>query len=204
MPEDKFKRRLRMTKRRVADRLAKQNYQVSTFDSGPFDVMADRGRRSRRITLVFGPVRKQHIEQIENALAPDRCRKEIWSISHNGRRFSEVHITKHVPHKLSENFTDTRGPDKSYVYFIHNINQGLVKIGKTNDAPRRFKEISNYSFDPLSVLLEIETDDACALERALHRKFSRWRIKGEWFKYSDAIKEYIQEHVPKKPVKADR
>ena len=53
MSEDKFKRRLRNTRRRITTTLEAQGYRVSTFDGGPFDLEACRGRRAKKIRICF-------------------------------------------------------------------------------------------------------------------------------------------------------
>jgi|SRR5690606_30716749 len=74
------------------------------------------------------------------------------------------------------------------VYFIKN-SIGRIKIGYTSDFKRRFRELSLASGDDLIVLYKHypQRTTAVALEGALHRHFSKQRLKGEWFDLSESI-----------------
>ena len=85
MPEDKFKRRLRETKRRIITTLTAQGYKVSTFDSGPFDLCAGKGRQERRIRICFAYTTADDINAVRLAPLPRHSHREIWQISENGR-----------------------------------------------------------------------------------------------------------------------
>lgn len=81
-----------------------------------------------------------------------------------------------------------------WVYFITD-DRGHVKIGKTNDVRCRLSELQTGNPYKLRVLLTIPTateSQAFALETALHRKFAKDRMEGEWF--SDThIQELLKE-----------
>jgi len=72
-------------------------------------------------------------------------------------------------------------------YLIHNKTTGLVKIGKAIDVQARIKELEYACGTGLAILIIIDKD----IERQLHLKFQQHRVKGEWFKFSDSIKEYL-------------
>ena len=85
MGEDKFKRRLRETRRRITTTLAAQGYRVSTFDSGPFDLCAGKGRKEKRIRICFAYTTSDDINAVRLAPLPRHTSREIWQISENGR-----------------------------------------------------------------------------------------------------------------------
>lgn len=73
----------------------------------------------------------------------------------------------------------SRQADKSgYVYFI--LNDGLVKIGRTNSWKRRIKQFKT-TMPNMTVLEVIPTRDMFALEKHYHSRYSAYRQKGEWF-----------------------
>lgn len=68
---------------------------------------------------------------------------------------------------------------KGYVYFIYHA--GLVKIGRTKDWQRRFRQFKTTI--PFAQVLRVEpTQDMIALEKYYHTLYKRYRVKGEWFK----------------------
>lgn len=81
----------------------------------------------------------------------------------------------------------------SFVYFIK-INN-YVKIGYTCGIPCRLNDINTCNPYKPKLLYSVRfetTEEAKTHERELHDKFSAFRHKGEWFKYSNEIKEYIK------------
>jgi len=76
------------------------------------------------------------------------------------------------------------------IYFIQEGNYGNVKIGHTDrDVYERIKEFETGNSSELKLIIQIYGDKN--LEKELHYKFEKYRVKGEWFEYSSEIKEYI-------------
>ncbi len=76
------------------------------------------------------------------------------------------------------------------VYFVSQGNK--VKIGFTNNIKQRMKNIKTSS--PLSLKLLGTIDGDRNVEKELHLKFHQYRLSGEWFLWSDEIKDYINQH----------
>lgn len=91
-----YKRRLRARKRKITTTLEAQGYRVRTFDTGPFHLMACRGRAARAIRICFGYTETDDILSISREPMPDRCLREIWQISDDGRNIVVAKIAKHV------------------------------------------------------------------------------------------------------------
>lgn len=93
--------------------------------------------------------------------------------------------------KLEQNYEKRYSKD-GIVYFVFAKELNRVKIGFTG-----FKTVENR-------LCGLQTSSPCKLEligyinsnqdfeKELHNRFDKYRIIGEWFKYSKEIKEYIQ------------
>ena len=81
-------------------------------------------------------------------------------------------------------------PKAFNTYFIVNESKTLVKIGKATDVERRLKEISTISPESLTIILVINKD----IEFQLHGEFEMYRKNGEWFEFSEEIKDYISQH----------
>jgi T5orf172 domain. len=76
-----------------------------------------------------------------------------------------------------------------YIYFIQADNN-LIKIGITNNLRTRIRTLCNQNACKLSLLGVIECD-SFENERALHDKFAKHRLHGEWFSPNEEILEYI-------------
>ena len=80
-------------------------------------------------------------------------------------------------------------PFRSYVYFITD-DHGHIKIGKANDVWSRLCELQTGNPHKLRILLTVglqSEEQAFQLEQLLHRKFSKSRMEGEWFKEQDVL-----------------
>lgn len=74
-----------------------------------------------------------------------------------------------------------------FVYFLH-VGNGACKIGMTaaRDFNGRLLYYQTAHPGPISLVLVIKARDAAAKELRLHRQFKSKRIRGEWFRLSEA------------------
>lgn len=72
-------------------------------------------------------------------------------------------------------------PVNGWVYFILGEETGHFKIGRTNDVEKRVKALQIGCPESLSVYGVLPAVDPSALERALHKRFAKYRLRGEWF-----------------------
>lgn len=88
---------------------------------------------------------------------------------------------------------------ESYVYFI--TDGEAIKIGKANNPKSRLAGLQTSHHKPLRFLATMP--GGSELERELHRVFSAYRIRGEWFKDCKDIRDFIKRHDSKaKPSEA--
>lgn len=73
--------------------------------------------------------------------------------------------------------------EKGCVYFFRHIGLTPIKIGYSeNESPiKRFEQFKTYAPFGAELIGFIRTTRAKQLETELHQKYSRDRIKGEWF-----------------------
>lgn len=67
----------------------------------------------------------------------------------------------------------------SYVYIVQN--NGLCKIGMTDNVKKRLKQFRIGNPTEFTVIALYEHDNPLILEQALHHKFYKKNMNGEWF-----------------------
>lgn len=78
------------------------------------------------------------------------------------------------------------------VYFIQDGSTSLIKIGSSDAVVRRKREMECANPSPLTILAEI-VGQGTMLERLIHIKFAKMRIRGEWFKADPALLRFIDD-----------
>lgn len=85
-----------------------------------------------------------------------------------------------------------------FVYFIQGENGGAIKIGYTYNIDQRIASLQTGYPDKLLVLADIPGDEV--VESELHKIFSEYKLRGEWFKPSDELISFIR-HIRKAKLK---
>lgn len=85
------------------------------------------------------------------------------------------------------------------VYFVTCRETGTVKIGSSLEPRARMKEIQTGH--PYALALEATVPGGTEEEFNYHRHFADDRLKGEWFKLTDAIELIIRNNPPPPPVR---
>lgn len=89
-------------------------------------------------------------------------------------------------------------PYTAGVYVVRTC-PGFVKVGKSIDIAKRFRELQQCTPYPVQFLglLSGNPDD----ERHFHGLFQPWRVRGEWFRFEGAVEEVIrkQAEAPEPP-----
>lgn len=74
------------------------------------------------------------------------------------------------------------------IYFIGN--EEYVKIGIANNPKKRLRALQGANHTYLHIIYTMPGNET--LERLLHIIFKDYRIRGEWFTYSGALKKFIE------------
>lgn len=78
------------------------------------------------------------------------------------------------------------------IYFIQSGNNGPIKIGHTTkNVEQRVRSLQTASPYPLKIIGLIEGD--VTLEQIIHKKLSKFRLRGEWFKCKPEVLKLIEE-----------
>jgi Meiotically up-regulated gene 113 len=79
------------------------------------------------------------------------------------------------------------------VYFIKSKIIGSIKIGfcQDNNFPGRLENLQVGSADEL-ILLFVMPYAPQSTEKALHKKFKKYHIRGEWFSPGEELIQYIE------------
>lgn len=72
-----------------------------------------------------------------------------------------------------------------FIYFMQNGEKGPIKIGLTFDVQRRLAQAQTFNYQPITLLGHIPGDQK--LETAPQKRFSSYRLSGEWFSYNDEL-----------------
>lgn len=75
------------------------------------------------------------------------------------------------------------------IYFIRDTSSDFVKIGYSYEPENRLKQLQTGSVARLEIIVVIPGD--MTEEKALHKKFIDYRVRGEWYRYEGALAVYI-------------
>jgi hypothetical protein len=88
------------------------------------------------------------------------------------------------------NWTElVESPKKSLVYFILDTGNKLIKIGFSKSVEARLNNLQMGNINALRLLAVCE--GARTEENQLHKKFAKHRVRSEWFKDCEEIRDFI-------------
>jgi hypothetical protein len=79
------------------------------------------------------------------------------------------------------------------IYFVSAETLRAIKIGYSTDVAQRVRDLQAATADTLLLLGMHEGDRAT--EKALHKRFARLHIKGEWYANRRPLRLYIERHA---------
>jgi Meiotically up-regulated gene 113 len=82
---------------------------------------------------------------------------------------------------------------RAFVYFVQAESTNKIKIGQSDDVPKRMYQLQCASPDKLKLLGKLSTK--VVREEELHERFHAHRTVGEWFEPSNEILCYIRENA---------
>lgn len=93
--------------------------------------------------------------------------------------------TEKTYYSLKLLYTNSRNKSvNGYVYVLKEINGKHYKIGHTKNPNSRMQTFKTKLPFKIEFDILIETEDMYALEKKLHKQYSKKRIEGEWFALS--------------------
>ena len=117
----------------------------------------------------------------------------IMSLREYERRYKENGEACPVCGKTMNSNNDEEGVSKNQtnIYFIQSGDDGPIKIGQAQDVFRRLSGLQVASPETLKVIGVIEGVSP-KHEKRLHRRFAKYRIRGEWFQPNAEIRNFIR------------
>lgn len=84
--------------------------------------------------------------------------------------------------------------NKYYIYFILDESNNMVKIGRASNPAHRLAQLQVGNPNDLTILgvSTVGREEAKKAEDALHGKFRRRRVNGEWFECTPYMKDLIE------------
>ncbi|TAG60665.1 MAG: hypothetical protein EAZ28_06365 [Oscillatoriales cyanobacterium] len=102
---------------------------------------------------------------------------------------AEVHPKQPPPPSFFRQKTIAFTKPPSWVYFIFDEDNQAIKIGRSTNPLHRLSELQVGNSKSLGLLKII--DGGAELEHKLHKKFKYLRLKGEWFKATQELLQFI-------------
>ena len=97
-------------------------------------------------------------------------------------------------------YAERWGTKEGDVYFIQINDNGPIKIGRATNIKARLRYLQDATPKQLN-LIHVIKHGGNKLEKELHHRFRKFNIKGEWFKPSKLILNYIKKSYTKpKPI----
>lgn len=91
-----------------------------------------------------------------------------------------------------DQFSSDTGPRMGkWVYFIQEPVNHHIKIGVSENVKSRLKALQTSSPFPLKILCSVRETTLGMSETQVHKKFENLRVQGEWFKYGEELKNFI-------------
>lgn len=139
-----------------------------------------------------GLVNRKHVEQFIEDIKND---PDYWS------KHPQIQKTASRPRKATtEPKERTEKIVQGWIYFVESGDR--IKIGYSSSLTRRMKNIKHGSPFPTELLLYI--DGSMADEKALHKRFAKARLNGEWFAKSSELMKFIQRKVMERIVEQQK
>lgn len=128
-------------------------------------------------------VKKRSIKEIGNYLAFNNNEIDLYK---NIGSKKYINLKKEQELKKQDIIKDI-----TCAYFIGSKKYKFVKIGFTTNLFSRLSAIQTGCPFDIEILAYIKSQDPKKTEHKLHMKFKKYRVRGEWFKLTDDIKQFI-------------
>lgn len=99
-----------------------------------------------------------------------------------------LEIFSHLLNRNFDRYAKNASDDPSgFVYLVKTSPRHFYKIGKSKHPYRRLQTLQTGNAVKLDIIERVFSFDCHALESALHNHYSRYWIRGEWYRLNDKI-----------------
>lgn len=149
---------------------------------------------SLKVAKTFG---KRHSHVLRD-IRKLNCDNEFKLLNYNESTYIDrwnrqkpfITITEAGMDKLKESFVARRNDvSTTRTYIMEAVGLGVVKIGKAVDVELRRDNLQSGCPVPLQIICIINRN----MELELHKRFAHQSTYGEWFNYSNDIREFVKE-----------
>jgi carboxypeptidase C (cathepsin A) len=133
-----------------------------------------------------------HMDQIESKKYKENYKTVQEFCNDNG--FSKAAIYEGIQHRKGKSIQRRKHRNVVYMAFFGDH----VKIGRTTMLKKRIENLKVCNPLPMDAM-RIYLDEKGTLEKDLHKRFSKDRVRGEWFLVSEEIAEYANNNLGEQP-----
>jgi hypothetical protein len=90
-------------------------------------------------------------------------------------------------------YDNKHGDYKVYFFPERGVDEPAIKIGFSKDPVKRLKQIQTGHSSKIGCEGWVNTHNGPLVEKAFHERFAKDRIRGEWFRFSDELKTYLNQ-----------
>jgi hypothetical protein len=147
------------------------------------DVAAAKTRSREDAARMLEGIKRAHADWLEGHNLKGRALRRAGTPFREAYDDLESWLNENRPPKSSRS-------KRGFIYFIGmEDDSSAVKIGFAGNVNARLSTLQTSSHQRLKVLIVIK--GTLAKERELHRRFTSDHIRGEWFRRTEVIEEFI-------------
>ena len=139
---------------------------------------------------------KSMLKQMLSAMKELNKKDQEWIDFYNYQQ--ELEMERIRTERIENNKTKKQAPIpvKGYIYLLKSIK--LHKIGRALKLDSRIKQYKTENPHEAELIVAVEADDYVKAEKYLLDKYSKYQVRGEWFKLNKIQAEKLKKDIEQK------